>query len=99
MVGLAPGRFARRSWRELSGGEAQRVALAARLALKPRVLLLDEPTNNLDQESATRIKDAALAARDAWGATLVVVSHDLSWLTTVADRMVVLADGRITDQD
>lgn len=95
MVGLAPEKFARRSWRELSGGEAQRVALAARLALRPRVLLLDEPTNNLDQESAARIKDAALAARDAWGATLVVVSHDLAWLKTVADRMVVLVDGRM----
>lgn len=95
MVGLAPAKFARRSWRELSGGEAQRVALAARLALRPRVLLLDEPTNNLDQESAARIKDAALAARTAWGATLVVVSHDLPWLHAVADRMVILVDGRI----
>jgi len=95
MVGLAPEKFARRSWRELSGGEAQRVALAARLALRPRVLLLDEPTNNLDRESATRIKDAALAARTAWGATLVVVSHDLPWLLAVADRTVTMADGRM----
>ncbi len=95
MVGLAPTKFARRSWRELSGGEAQRVALAARLVLRPRVLLLDEPTNNLDRESATRIKDAAVAARTAWGATLVVVSHDLPWLESVADRVIRLADGRI----
>ncbi|MEW5771915.1 MAG: ATP-binding cassette domain-containing protein [Thermodesulfobacteriota bacterium] len=98
MVGLAPEAFARRSWRELSGGEAQRVALAARLALRPRVLLLDEPTNNLDRESAARIKDAALAARAAWGATLVVVSHDMPWLSAVADQMVFLADGRIQRQ-
>jgi len=95
MVGLAPENFSLRSWRDLSGGEAQRVALAARLALRPRVLLLDEPTNNLDRESADRIKDAALAARDAWGATLVLVSHDLPWLTTVADRVLTMADGRV----
>ena len=95
MVGLAPAKFARRSWRELSGGEAQRVALATRLALRPRVLLLDEPTNNLDRESATRIKDAALAARTAWGATLVVVSHDLPWLDAVADRVAIMADGQL----
>lgn len=95
MVGLAPEKFARRSWRELSGGEAQRVALAARLALKPRVLLLDEPTNNLDRESATRIQEAAMGARAAWGATLVVVSHDLAWLAAMADQTLTLADGRI----
>jgi tungstate transport system ATP-binding protein len=95
MVGLAPEKFARRSWRELSGGEAQRVALASRLALRPRVLLLDEPTASLDRESVARIKDAALAARTAWGATLVVVSHDLPWLESVADRVIRLADGHI----
>lgn len=95
MVGLAPENFSHRSWRDLSGGEAQRVALAARLALRPRVLLLDEPTNNLDRESADRIKDAVLAARDAWGTTLVLVSHDLPWLTAVADRVLTMADGRL----
>lgn len=95
MVGLAPEKFGHRSWRDLSGGETQRVALAARLALRPRVLLLDEPTNNLDRESADRIKQAVLAARDAWGTTLVLVSHDLPWLAAVTDRTRTMADGRM----
>jgi len=96
-VGLDPSRFADRSWRELSGGEAQRVALAARLVLRPRVLLLDEPTTSLDRESARRIKEASLAARKEWGTTLVVVSHDMAWLESVCDNILVLADGRLVD--
>lgn len=94
-VGLAPG-FARRSWRELSGGEAQRVALAARLILRPRALLLDEPTANLDAESVTRINQAALRAREEWGTTLVLVSHDMAWLAEMADSVLHLHHGRVT---
>ncbi|MES0350945.1 MAG: ATP-binding cassette domain-containing protein, partial [Desulfobacteria bacterium] len=79
LVGLSPERFGQRSWHELSGGEAQRVALAARLILRPEVLLLDEPTANLDAESTKQIKEASLAARRDWGATLVIANHDMNW--------------------
>jgi tungstate transport system ATP-binding protein len=95
MVGLPPEEFSRRSWHQLSGGEAQRVALAARLVLRPQILLLDEPTTSLDVESTRRIKEASLAARKDWGATLVVVSHDMAWLESVCDKILVLADGRL----
>ncbi len=94
LVGLEPDLFLSRSWRELSGGEAQRVALAARMVLGPRVLLLDEPTSNLDPESAELIHSAALAARDR-GTTLVVVSHDMNWLKSVCDTVVTLQAGII----
>jgi molybdopterin-guanine dinucleotide biosynthesis protein B len=68
-VGLDPARFAGRSWRQLSGGEVKRVALAARLALRPKVLLLDEPTANLDRDSADLVRRAVLGARERHGVT------------------------------
>lgn len=94
-VGLDPEHFANRSWRELSGGEAQRVALAARLVLKPRVLLLDEPTASVDRESSQLIQRAALDARNQWGATLIVISHHLNWLRRVADQILTMDYGRL----
>jgi tungstate transport system ATP-binding protein len=96
-VGLAPDSFTRRSHRALSGGEAQRVALASRLILRPDVLLLDEPTASVDTASARLIREAALRARQEWGTTLVIASHDRSWLEEVADRTVHLFQGRIRE--
>ena len=98
MVGLPAYRFAKRSWHELSGGEAQRVALATRLVLRPAVLLLDEPTSSLDAESTQRIKEASVAARQEWKATLVVASHDMPWLESVCDSILGLDDGRLVHQ-
>ena len=95
-VGLDPTRFSQRSWRELSGGEAQRVALAARLILKPKVLLLDEPTASVDRESSDLILRAALDARNRWGTTLIIISHQLTWLRQIADRILSMDYGRLT---
>jgi len=95
LVGLESKDFSRRPWYALSGGEAQRVALAARLALKPKVLLLDEPTANVDAASAQMIKEAALRARKDWGTTLLVASHDWQWLYEVCDNILHLFKGKI----
>jgi len=94
LVGL-PASFANRQWYELSGGEAQRVALAARLALKPNCLLLDEPTANVDIQSAERIQHAVLMARKEWKTTLIVASHHRPWLNDICDHLVFLYNGRI----
>jgi tungstate transport system ATP-binding protein len=94
MVGLDPVSFARRQWNELSGGEAQRVALAARLLLKPRVLLLDEPTASVDAASSELIRAASLRARSEWGTTLVIASHDREWLYDVCDEVIHLFKGK-----
>jgi tungstate transport system ATP-binding protein len=94
LVGLDPDAFARRQWDELSGGEAQRVALAARLVLKPRVLLLDEPTASVDAASSERIRAASMSARSEWGTTLVIASHDREWLYDVCDEVIHLFKGK-----
>ncbi len=95
MVGLDAGLFARRPWNELSGGEAQRVALAARLVLRPKVLLLDEPTASVDAASSERIRAASLRARNEWGTTLVIASHDREWLYDVCDEVIHLFKGNL----
>jgi len=95
MVGLPGKDFAKRSWYALSGGEAQRVALAARLALKPKVLLMDEPTASVDAASAQLIKEASLRARQDLGTTLIIASHDWQWLYEICDEILHLFKGRI----
>jgi tungstate transport system ATP-binding protein len=95
LVGLDSDTFAHRPWYALSGGETQRVALAARLALKPKVLLLDEPTASVDAASAQLIKDASIRARQEMGTTLVVASHDWQWLSEICDEMLQLFRGQI----
>ncbi|WP_338667094.1 energy-coupling factor ABC transporter ATP-binding protein [Pseudodesulfovibrio methanolicus] len=95
VVGLDPAVFAKRQWFELSGGEVQRVALAARLVLKPKLLLMDEPTASLDAKSAELIHQAALSARDEYGAALIVASHDMTWLEAVTDHIHYLENGRL----
>ena len=95
-VGLDGKDFAQRPSYALSGGEAQRVALAARLILKPEVLLMDEPTASIDALSAQLIKDAVLKARRDWGTTLIVASHDWQWLHEVADSTLHLFKGRLS---
>jgi tungstate transport system ATP-binding protein len=94
-VGLASEDFVRRPWYALSGGETQRVALAARLALKPKVLLLDEPTASVDAASAQLIKEATLRARQELGTTLIVASHDWQWLYEICDEVLHLFKGKI----
>ncbi len=94
-VGLPFKAFAHRKWHELSGGEAQRVALAARLILEPEVLLLDEPTASVDADSAKLIRSASLTARKEWGTTLIIASHDWLWLSETSDHLLHLYKGNL----
>jgi tungstate transport system ATP-binding protein len=98
LVGLRPSEFMHRRWRELSGGEAQRVALAARLVIDPEVLILDEPTANVDQLSSNLIKNAISVYRKKFNTTLVMTSHDIIWLNSVSDRVLRMHEGSIIGQ-
>lgn len=90
-LGLASKADARAS--TLSGGEAQRTALARALVARPDVLLLDEATNQLDGE-ATRLVEAILREERARGCALVLVSHDVRQARRLADRFLFLVKGR-----
>jgi tungstate transport system ATP-binding protein len=95
MVGFTDHAVGRRPWYALSGGESQRVALAARLILQPKVLLLDEPTASVDAASAQLIKEASLKAQVQWDTTLIIASHDWQWLYEICDTVLHMFRGRI----
>jgi ABC-type lipoprotein export system ATPase subunit len=88
--------LATRRPRELSGGEAQRVAVAAALAHGPRLVLADEPSGELDLRAAEQVYDALSDAVADAGAALVLVSHDRR-AARVADRVVRIRDGRLSE--
>lgn len=96
LVGLDTS-FSKRKWSQLSGGEAQRVALAARLILRPKVLILDEPTSGVDTNSAQLIKEAILSAKQKWNTTIFISSHDHNWLNHICDKKVALFQGNLVE--
>ncbi|MDK8091080.1 amino acid ABC transporter ATP-binding protein [Streptococcus intermedius] len=82
--------------RHLSGGQKQRVALARALAMKPDVLLLDEPTSALDPELVGEVEKSIADAAQA-GQTMILVSHDMSFVSQVADKVLFLDKGHIIE--
>jgi len=80
---------------ELSGGEAQRVAVARALAIKPRVLFADEPTGSLDSLTGERVMDLLVGLAREEGTTVVLVTHDAR-VAAYAEREVVVRDGKVT---
>ncbi|MGH2727529.1 MAG: ABC transporter ATP-binding protein, partial [Actinomycetota bacterium] len=80
----------------LSGGEAQRVALARALIIKPRLLLLDEPLTGLDVSARTRIRSLLRRVLTGFDGVAIIVTHDPVDAMTLADRIVVIEDGRMT---
>jgi len=79
---------------ELSGGQKKRVALARAIAMDPEVILYDEPTTGLDPIRADLINELILKLQAALGTTAVVVTHDMSSARKVADRIIMLDEGK-----
>ncbi|WP_404961590.1 ABC transporter permease [Streptomyces sp. 147326] len=91
---LGVGHLAQRKPAQLSGGQAQRVALARALAARPRLLLLDEPLAALDQTTRARVRHTLRTHLAGFGGVCLIVTHDPVEAVSLADRVLVLADGR-----
>ncbi len=84
-----------RSPLELSGGQQQRLAIAAVLAMKPRLLIMDEPTSNLDPQGKREVFEIAARLNREQNLTVVIVEHEVEMMAAHADRVVVLDRGRV----
>ena len=96
MASLEPA-LANKSADALSGGQAQRVALARTLANEPEVLLLDEPTSALDPAATRHVEETVLQLQKTLGLTVVWVSHAIEQVERTADIVVLLVDGRVVE--
>ncbi|WP_328902944.1 ABC transporter permease [Streptomyces sp. NBC_00441] len=91
---LGVGHLAARRPAQVSGGQAQRVALARALAARPRLLLLDEPLAALDQTTRSQVRHTLRRHLDGFGGVCLLVTHDPVEAVALADRVLVLEDGR-----
>lgn len=87
----------RRYPHQVSGGQAQRFAIALALALGVEVLLADEPTSALDVTVQAEVVAVLRRLRDERGLAVLLVSHDLALVSTIADRVVVMRDGAVVE--
>jgi osmoprotectant transport system ATP-binding protein len=98
LVGL-PQSYRTRYPRQLSGGEQQRVGLARALAADPAIMLMDEPFGALDAITRTRLQDELLAIQRQLHKTILFVTHDVEEALRMADRILVMREGRIVQLD
>jgi iron(III) transport system ATP-binding protein len=91
--------YADRAPAQLSGGQQQRVALARAVVTEPRVLLFDEPLSNLDAQLREQMRDELRAIQQRLGITSLYVTHDQSEAMAISDRVVVMRNGIIEQDD
>jgi tungstate transport system ATP-binding protein len=89
--------LAHQSARLLSGGEAQRVAMARAMVIQPEVLLLDEPSANLDPYNISLIEDTVRSINHKSRTTIVLVTHNIFQARRLADRVALILEGRIVE--
>jgi putative spermidine/putrescine transport system ATP-binding protein len=92
------GALADRHPRALSGGQQQRVALARAVVIEPDVLLFDEPLSNLDAKLRDQLRDDLKVLQRRLGITAIYVTHDQAEAMALADRILVMKDGRIVEE-
>jgi general L-amino acid transport system ATP-binding protein len=83
---------------QLSGGQQQRVAIARSLCMNPKIMLFDEPTSALDPEMIKEVLDVMISLAEE-GMTMIVVTHEMGFARTVADRMMFMDEGEIVEEN
>ena len=83
---------------QLSGGQQQRVAIARSLCMHPEVMLFDEPTSALDPEMIKEVLDVMIDLAEE-GMTMLVVTHEMGFAKSVADRVMFMDEGQIVEQN
>jgi len=83
---------------QLSGGQQQRVAIARSLCMNPKIMLFDEPTSALDPEMIKEVLDVMVELADT-GMTMIVVTHEMNFAKTIADRVIFMDDGDIVEEN
>ena len=96
-VGL-PASYAARYPHEMSGGECQRAAIARAMAVHPEILICDEATSALDVSVQAKIIALLLHLQQGHGMSLLFISHDLPLVSSIAERVLIMRDGRIIEQ-
>ena len=83
---------------QLSGGQHQRVAIARSLCMNPKIMLFDEPTSALDPEMIKEVLDVMIELADT-GMTMIVVTHEMNFAKTIADRVIFMDEGDIVEEN
>jgi oligopeptide/dipeptide ABC transporter ATP-binding protein len=97
MVGLPPDSVYKYP-HEFSGGQRQRIAIARALALQPKLVVLDEPTSSIDILSQAQILDLLMQLKQKMGLTYILISHDLSVVNYMSDRIIVMYLGKVVEK-